>query len=59
MGGLLLLAGIVVTVAVEVPMNKQVVTWVAVRDRWWWFHVVRTVLGVVGFVFAVCGLGWR
>ena len=67
-GGLLLLAGIVVTVAIEVPMNKQVVTWdagampagwVAVRDRWWRFHVVRTVLGAVGFCFAVCGLGWR
>ena len=64
-GGLLLLAGIVVTVAIEVPMNKQVVTWdaqalpanfVAIRDRWLRFHVVRTVLGAVGFVFAVCGL---
>ena len=67
-GGLLLLAGIVVTVAIEVPMNKQVAGWdagampagwVAIRDRWLRFHVVRTVLGAVGFCFAVCGLGWR
>ncbi len=63
--GLLLLAGIVVTVAIEVPMNKQVVTWdpralpgnfLEIRKRWLRFHVVRTVLGAVGFVFAVLGL---
>ena len=63
--GLLLLAGIVVTVAVEVPMNKQVVQWqpgampaewMAVRDRWLRFHAVRTVLGVLSFGCAVGGL---
>ena len=67
-GGLLLLAGIVVTVAIEVPMNKQVVTWdpqalpanfLEIRDRWLRFHVVRTALGVVGFVFAAVGLARR
>ncbi len=67
-GGLLLLAGIVVTLVVEVPINKQVAAWqvgampaewAALRDRWWRFHVVRSGMGVVGFVFAVCGLGWR
>ena len=66
--GLLLLAGIVVTLAIEVPMNKQVGAWdahalpanfLAIRDRWLRFHVVRTVLGSVGFVFAVVGLAWR
>ena len=63
--GVLLLAGIVVTVAVEVPMNKQVVQWqpgampaewMAVRDRWLRFHAVRTVLGVLSFGCAVGGL---
>lgn len=67
-GGLLLLAGIVVTLAIEVPMNKQVAGWeagampagwMAVRDRWWRFHVVRSVLGAMGFACAVCGLAWR
>lgn len=63
--GLLLLAGIVVTLAIEVPMNKQVVLWhpgampaewAAVRGRWLRFHVVRTVLGVMAFGCAVVGL---
>ncbi len=63
--GLLLLAGIVVTVAIEVPINKQVVTWdpqalpenfVAIHERWLQFHVVRTVMGAVGFVCAAVGL---
>jgi uncharacterized membrane protein len=64
--GLILLVAIVVTVAVEVPMNKEVAAWDAqavpahwasVRDRWLQFHTVRTVMGVVAFVCAV--LGWR
>ena len=47
----LLLAGIVVTLAIEVPMNKLIAVWDAeavpaqwasVRDRWLKFHNVRT-----------------
>ena len=62
----LLLAGIVVTVAIEVPINKQVVTWdpqalpenfVAIRERWLQFHVVRTVMG--RWVLCVRRWGWR
>ena len=63
--GLLLLAGIVVTLAIEVPINQQVVTWqpgamppnwATLRDRWWRFHAVRSGMGVGAFVFAVLGL---
>ena len=63
--GLLLLAGIVVTLVIEVPINKQVVAWRAgampagggaLRDRWWRFHAVRSGMGVGAFLFAVLGL---
>ncbi len=63
--GRLLLAGIVVTLVIEVPaLNKQVVVWQAgampagwraLRDRWWRFHVVRSGMGVGAFMF--CGFG--
>ncbi len=63
--GSLLLAGIVITLVVEVPINKQVVRWqpgdvpaewTSLRDRWWRFHVVRSAMGVGAFFFAVLGL---
>ena len=61
---LLLLLGIVVTLAFEVPMNKMIAVWGAdavpaqwasVRDRWLRFHYLRTGAGVVAFVCAVLG----
>ena len=54
----ILLAGIVVTLVIEVPLNKQIASWTqetilpewaSVRDRWVRFHAVRTVAGVVAF----------
>ncbi|HLI75802.1 MAG TPA: DUF1772 domain-containing protein [Acidobacteriaceae bacterium] len=60
--GLILLLAIVVTVAVEVPMNKQIAAWdagavpanwAAIRDRWLQFHTLRTVAGGVAFACAV------
>ena len=62
---LILLAGIVVTLIIEVPLNKQIALWTqetiapewaSVRDRWVRFHAVRTVAGVVAFVCALAGL---
>ncbi len=64
--GLLLLAGIVVTLVIEVPINQQVVVWQAgampagwraLRDRWWRFHAVRSGMGVGAFLFAGFGVG--
>ncbi len=54
-----------ITLAVNVPMNKEVQswqagaapsTWVAVRDRWLRFHWLRTAMGAVAFTFATIGL---
>lgn len=67
-GGLLLLLGIVVTLAIEVPMNKQIAVWdpaavpanwAEIRDRWLLFHNVRTAAGVFAFVCALGGLAAR
>ena len=65
---LLLLFGIVVTLVIEVPMNKQIALWdaaavppqwAAIRDRWLAFHNVRTVAGVCAFVCALSGFATR
>ena len=63
--GMLLLVGIVVTVGIEVPMNKQIASWdagavpagwAAVRERWLGFHNVRTGLGIGAFICALVGI---
>ncbi|GAB4022818.1 anthrone oxygenase family protein [Spirosoma koreense] len=55
--GLIVLA-LGITVAVEVPINNQVITWTsatapanwtALRDRWQWFNVIRVVASLTGF----------
>ena len=62
---LILLAGIVVTLIVEVPINKQIASWTStsmapdwalLRERWLHFHAVRTVAGVVAFACALLAL---
>ena len=67
-GALLLLLGIVVTLVIEVPMNKQIAVWdeavvppqwAAIRDRWLRFHNVRTAAGVCAFVSALSGFATR
>ncbi len=67
-GALLLLLGIIVTLAIEVPMNKQIAAWdadavpahwAAIRDRWLTFHNVRTAAGVCAFVCALSGFAIR
>ena len=56
---LLIIAALVITVAIEVPINNQVVTWTAgkvpgnwedLRRRWQYFNVVRTVLALLSFL---------
>jgi hypothetical protein len=56
---------LVITVALEVPINRQVASWTAgaapanwaaVRDRWLWNHLARTVAGVLAAVCAATGL---
>ncbi len=63
--GALLLLGIVVTIVVEGPMNKQIASWDAsavlaqwaeVRDRWLRFHNARTGMGIGAFVCALVGM---
>ncbi len=56
---------LVITIALEVPINRQVASWTAgtapanwaaVRDRWLWNHLARTVAGVVATVCAATAL---
>jgi hypothetical protein len=56
---------LVVTIALEVPINRQVASWTAgaapanwaaVRNRWLWNHLIRTVAGVLAVVCAATAL---
>jgi len=58
------LIALLVTVLIEVPIVKQIVTWTVqalphnweqLRDRWGAFHVVRVVAGIAGLGFLVGG----
>jgi uncharacterized membrane protein len=62
---ILTVLSIVVTVAVEVPINRAVAVWVpgsapadwmVLRDRWLWTHLVRTVSCTMAFWLAAAGL---
>ncbi len=59
------LVSLIVTVTVEVPMNRSIAQWDAasvpgnwevVRDRWLSFHLARTLGGLVAFLSALTGL---
>ena len=63
-GFLCFLIALLVTVLIEVPIVKQIVTWTVptlpndwaqMRDRWGAFHIVRVVVGIAGLVFLVGG----
>jgi uncharacterized membrane protein len=57
---LLFVAGaLVITTAIEVPINNQVVTWTKgnvpdnwqqVRNRWQYYNVIRVIFSVLGFL---------
>jgi uncharacterized membrane protein len=55
---LCIIGSLVITTAIEVPINRQVVTWTdenspanwqQLRSRWQYFNVVRTVLALLSF----------
>jgi hypothetical protein len=59
------LAVIIVTAGWEVPMNNEIVKWIAgnapadwtgTRDKWLHYHWVRTWIGVASFVFALLSI---
>jgi uncharacterized membrane protein len=65
LAAILLAVSLVVTVSVEVPMNRKIALWNAsvppadwaeVRDRWLSFHLIRTIFGFIAFVCATLGL---
>jgi uncharacterized membrane protein len=63
-GFALFIVALVVTMIVEVPIVKQIVTWTAgtlpsnwqqLRDRWGAFHIIRVVAGIGGLALIVAG----
>jgi uncharacterized membrane protein len=63
-GVALFIVALLVTVLIEVPIVKQIVTWTPatlpanwqqLRDRWGAFHIVRVVAGIGGLVLLVAG----
>ena len=60
---------LVITLAVEVPLDMQFQTWTAatlpanweqLRDRWEWYHVLRSWASVAGLALLLAGaLFWR
>jgi len=62
---LLLIVSLVVTVRVEVPMNRAIqywnaatppANWASIRDRWLAFHRLRAGSGTLAFILALLGL---
>ena len=56
---------LIITIALEVPINRRVASWsagaapanwTAVRDRWLWYHLARTVVGLLAFLCAAAAL---
>ena len=61
---LLIIGSLVITMAIEVPINNKVITWTAentpadweqLRNRWQYYNVVRTVLALLSFVLFAAG----
>jgi uncharacterized membrane protein len=61
----LILIVLAITMAINVPINRQVNSWTAgaapstwmfTRDRWLRFHLVRTVVGLLSFAIAAIGV---
>ena len=59
------ITALIVTVSIEVPIVKQIITWTdtslpenweQLRDKWGKFHIVRVLAGVLGLVFLVAGV---
>ena len=59
------LVSLIITIAIEVPMNREIAQWdaqavpdgwAAVRDRWLSFHLGRTIGGFIAFLAGLSGL---
>ena len=59
---LLFIIALVITVAVEVPMDNKIKTWevstipsewTAIRDRWEYYHTMRTFVTLAGMAFFI------
>jgi uncharacterized membrane protein len=64
-GFIFFLAALLVTVTMEVPIVKQIVTWTEttlpenwaqLRDRWGKFHIVRVTAGIIGLTLLIAGI---
>jgi hypothetical protein len=64
LGVALFIVALLVTVLIEVPIVKQIVTWTVatlpanwqqLRDRWGTFHIIRVVAGIGGLVLLLAG----
>jgi uncharacterized membrane protein len=62
---LLIVLSIVITVRVEIPLNRTIASWTPgvappdwgmLRDRWLWNHWTRTMTSIVAFLCATAGL---
>ena len=62
---LLMLIVLILTIRLEVPINREIhswtagsvpVNWTLVRDRWLSNHILRTIAGIAAFGSALCGL---
>lgn len=61
LGALLLMtATLLITLLVEVPIDDQIKTWTAdtvpegwetIREKWAWFHGLRTITSIMSFIF--------
>jgi uncharacterized membrane protein len=56
----LIIMALLITVLIEVPINNQIVSWTAytvpadweaIRNRWQFFNIVRTIAALAGFGF--------
>ncbi|MDB5051572.1 MAG: Protein of unknown function transrane [Fibrobacteres bacterium] len=62
--GLLMVVALIITLSVNVPIDNQIKTWTLqslptdwgrIRDRWEFFHFLRTWVSIAGFAFLVGG----
>jgi uncharacterized membrane protein len=63
-GFIMFVVALIVTMLVEVPIVKQIVTWTdstlpdnwqQLRDHWGAFHIIRVVTGIAGLILLVLG----
>jgi uncharacterized membrane protein len=66
-GLLLLLAALGITLSVNVPIDAEIdqwridtlpLNWTTIRDRWQFYHTIRTFLSLAGLSFAIASVIW-